>query len=147
MPDNLAKQLGKAQVEAKKTSNPLHRPETWEAARKAHAAGIFSPLPNYPIVVNNDGPVSTSEQLQEILEMASPPKLIQTTTVSKSEEHDEPGTGISICSISLDEREKLEERAKISRGPTVWFEDQHRYSYRVVCLLQDGKEPHNTESN
>ncbi|KAJ3521203.1 hypothetical protein NM208_g13402 [Fusarium decemcellulare] len=124
----------------------LERSVFWVAS-KAFAAGKYPPPPKFPILLSQDGPVSTPEQLQEILETPSPPEPIRTATIFEDEEFDEPSREVSVCSLSFEEREKLEKRAHIQCGPAVWFQDKKRYCYWVVCLLQDGKEPHNTESN
>ena len=136
MSENLAKELGKSIVEAKRRPEikKLLRPEIWEAARKAYAAGYSHPLPNFPVVIGDGTAITDPKQLQETIGRSSLPEALQTTTIFEYEGYDEPTRDICVCSITMDENDILRKKAELEDGPAVLFEEGRRIPHRVLSL-------------
>ncbi|KPM36117.1 hypothetical protein AK830_g10443 [Neonectria ditissima] len=137
MSDNLAKALGEAVVESRKQPEPkkLLRPEVWDAARKAFAAGFVYPPLDFPVIIEDGSAITTPEELQKIIERTTVPEVIQTTTVYGIPGYDElPTRTICLCSTTFEEKAKLDERAQLGSGPTVLLNEKNRGSYKVLSL-------------
>ncbi len=87
----------------------------WAAAEEAMRNGTWKPKPptRYPVILNPDGPISSASQLQTLAETEGVPNVTTTTRVAR----DGKDLGeVTISDVSLDELEKMEEKAEVNDG-------------------------------
>lgn len=83
MPDDLRKNFGKAQVQkyiriAEDCENRNDNFRYWNEALEAYANGGRPLTPDFYVVISDQSTISTPQKLQEIAEMKTAPKVIET---------------------------------------------------------------------
>jgi hypothetical protein len=141
---DLQRELTKAKISSSRGDSALGhddwRVKRWQAARQAMADGTYKVAPpsRFPVILTQDGPVSSAEQLRQLAGMESLPETTETSQIEPD------GTEIRkvlICDVSFEEAEKMRERAEVLTGMTdrivVLFNGKQRYAM-VVKGLNEG---------
>ncbi|KAK4099833.1 hypothetical protein N658DRAFT_452596 [Parathielavia hyrcaniae] len=117
----------------------------WAQAERDFRDGRYKPRlpPRFPVILTLDGPVSSPAALQQLAELDSLPETIDTSQVRWD------GTevkNVTICHVSLDEKDKIEEKAETFNGGDehllVMFRGKQRFALIVTALkkgVQQGR--------
>ncbi|KAL2165948.1 hypothetical protein VTG60DRAFT_3568 [Thermothelomyces hinnuleus] len=113
--------------------------QRWQAALRDIAAGTFKQtVIRFPVILNPDGPVSSAEDLQQLIELESVPETLETIVVRENGVDTE--RPVRICHVSDQERERLAEKANILYDYTtsflVLFEEKKRIPIRIESLKE-----------
>ncbi|KAL2173909.1 uncharacterized protein P884DRAFT_264330 [Thermothelomyces heterothallicus CBS 202.75] len=113
--------------------------QRWQTALRDIAAGTFKQtIIRFPVILNPDGPVSSAEDLQQLIELESVPETLETIVVTENGADTE--RPIRICHISNQERERLIEKANILYDYTasflILFEEKERIPIRIESLKE-----------
>ncbi|KND94129.1 hypothetical protein TOPH_01114 [Tolypocladium ophioglossoides CBS 100239] len=147
MPEDLRRQLGRSQVEAQRQDNQAEAdastPQMGGSA-EAHRKGFRPPERRYPVLIKPDGPVSSREQLQELVGGPDLPEISTTMMYEPAGPHrpGEPMEGtipeeVQICDVDSEQLAKLEEVAKVnSFAEVVKFQGDERYAAKVLSLKE-----------
>lgn len=137
MPEDLRRDVLRSQVEPPTTVAeegdapwPGH---VWKAAREAFNAGWQPPERRYPVVLDPNGPISTAEQLKELLELDETPPVLTVPVaggVYEIKAEDDPtAKKAQVCDVGEDEWVKLYRRTEFNRDILdflVWFHGETR---------------------
>ncbi len=147
----LQRKLGSASVERKRREeeDPYRNwdspwpPGYWQRAEAARANGTWKPRPptRYPFLLTPEGPVSSAAQVQELAGMETAPEVIITRQVHGITGADQGGPDVTVCDISREEWEQIEEKAaEFDTGGlnfVVLFHGKDR-AVRSVSVLKEG---------
>ena len=116
------------------------RPGVWQKATEAYLNGTWKSRPprRQPVLITPDGPISSAAQLQKLAETESLPEV---TVTSQVDLDDRELNKVTICDLSTDEWERVEEKADVSigivEGIRVMFNGKRRFA-GIVKALKEG---------
>jgi hypothetical protein len=123
--------------EAYRRRNYPWPPGSFKKASDGYRDGTFKGPPpiRHPVLLTANGPISSASDLQKLAEMESPPEAIETIQVDI---HGQEIRKVTICHVSHDERQRMEEKADVAHGIeehlTVMFEGGRRFACTVKAL-------------
>lgn len=134
MADYLRKNLGKSQVqnhmrEEEQRATSSDKFPHWNQALEAYANGWKRPIPQLPVVISADSPISTPDKLKEIAGLDSTPEVIETTYTTLDGDPDPnhlDGNGepakVSVSLVAWDQLQTIRGKTDFEHFLFVWLE-------------------------
>lgn len=143
---NLERALAKNKMaSSRQNQDPGYSPwraAQFERAAKDLAAGCFKAQEprRYPVIISADTWASSPEKVQKLAGIEAVPEVTKTVRIN---EVDKTETPVTICDVSEEESERIEERADVleglSGGVVVMFRGKERFAIVVKGLKKGVK--------